>query len=296
MFFNSTATDRRRHQASDMADYWNSFLSSGLIHQDGVPNLPVRANSEDTTISIDSGKALILGHLYINTEILYKDVELSGASEDRFDRVVLRFDNNIENRYIKVFVKEGTSTEPPELERTFLEGEPLVYELSLAQIHVKAGKSFLEQSDITSEHLDEELCGLASSLVSVPTGVFWDEWQNFVTEYYKWFDDLQETLDENVAGNLYNLITSAIKVHQDVILMIDDWQLNEATGLWEYVYQHLDVRENTIVDVNIHPDSLNDARLLRPATESFNEYVMLYSTGLPNADILCDIKLVRQVI
>lgn len=186
LFFNSTIDDRRKHKASDIAEYWDSFLKSGLIHTDGKPTLKVEANGSDMEISVDLGKAVILGHLYINDSSLKKPISQSTASEDRFDRVVLRLDLNIENRYIKVFIKEGTALAPPELTR-----EGNIYEVSLAQIHVKQGKSFLEQSDIIDERLDEELCGLASSLVTVPTDIYAKEWKEFVAEYNKWFTEIQ---------------------------------------------------------------------------------------------------------
>lgn len=187
MFFNSTATDRRRHQASDMADYWSSFLSTGLISWDGEPLLEVTAEGTNRNVSLSIGRAVMKGHLYLNKAI--KDLPIDGPDPtlDRIDRLVLRFDNTIENRYIKSFIIKGepsANPEPPELERTYLEGEPLVYEISLAQIRVVAGKSFIEQEDIIDERLDESVCGLASSLVGVPTDVFMQEWE-------EWFEHQQ---------------------------------------------------------------------------------------------------------
>lgn len=181
LFFNSTLEDRRKHKASDIAEYWDSFLSSGLIHVNGSPTLKVSANSTDMEVNIDLGKAVILGHLYINDSSLKKLISQSTASEDRFDRVVLRLDLGIENRYIKVFIKQGTALTPPKLTR-----EGNIYEVSLAQIHVKAGKNYLEQSDIIDERLDEELCGLASSLVTVPTDDLMKQW-------YEWFDNVKKS-------------------------------------------------------------------------------------------------------
>src|SRR5699024_8231061 len=53
------------------------------------------------------------------------------------------------------------------------------------------GQSFISQDDIVDERLDESVCGLASSLVTVPTDIFTEEWKEFVAEYNKWFADLQ---------------------------------------------------------------------------------------------------------
>lgn len=158
MFMSSTMEDRRRHTASDMALYWDSFLSSGLFYdKEGNIPLEVSTDGDNNEVYIAQGRAVIGGHLYINTSELQKELELAPTSSDRIDRVVLRLDLSIENRFIKVFVKKGTENDPPELTR---EGD--IYELSLAQIHLKAGKSFIEKSDIKDERLNSDLCGIAS--------------------------------------------------------------------------------------------------------------------------------------
>src|SRR5690625_3105660 len=182
LFFNSTLGDRRRYGAADIAKYWRSFIKSGLIHADGEPTLRVVANGANMTVNVENGKAIVFEHLYTKYGDMSFDLSPSSATEDRFDRIVLRLDNvrgDDDSRFIKVFLKEGTAEGPPELERTFIEDTPVIYELSLAQIHVKAGKSFIEHSDIIDERYDKKLCGLASSLVTVPTDEFqrqWNEW------------------------------------------------------------------------------------------------------------------------
>lgn len=158
LFFNSTTDDRRKHKASDIAEYWASFLSSGLFYlEDGSLPLKVTADGVSNNIAIASGKAVINGHLYINDSLLQKEIEFSPPNENRVDRVVLRLDLNIENRFIKIFVKQGTELAPPELERS---GN--VYELSLAQVTMRSGTTIIEQSDIVDERHDSELCGVAT--------------------------------------------------------------------------------------------------------------------------------------
>lgn len=198
-FFNSTATDRRRHQAKDIAEYWRSFLSTGLINWDGEPLLEVTADGTNRNVSLSIGRAVMKGHLYRNKAI--KDLPIDGPDPtlDRIDRLVLRYDDTIENRHIKSFIIKGEPSDnpvPPELERTYLEGEPLIYEISLAQIRVVAGKSFIEQSDLLDERFNESVCGLASSLISVPTDVFNAQFtaymQQIANEWQTWFDDVYD--------------------------------------------------------------------------------------------------------
>ncbi|GKV69860.1 hypothetical protein NCCP2716_23580 [Sporosarcina sp. NCCP-2716] len=184
LFFNSTLNDRRRYQASDMADYWESFLSSGLVHENGQPQLAVNANGLNRNVTIPVGRAVMQGHLYINDADLHKRISDPDSLLDRIDRVILRYDNALETRSIKSFVLEGDASPSPEPPALTREGD--VYEISLAQIRVVAGKSFIEQSDILDERLDESVCGLASSLVSVPTDIFFKEWND-------WFSAIKDS-------------------------------------------------------------------------------------------------------
>src|SRR5690625_6645773 len=100
---------------------------------------------------------MIEGHQYTNTDP--KDLNVDGAesTDDRIDRVVLRLDSNTDKRYIKAFIKKGETSNnpvPPDLERT-----DYIYELSLAQIKVIAGKSFIDSSQLTDERGDNDLMG-----------------------------------------------------------------------------------------------------------------------------------------
>lgn len=199
--------DRRRHQASDMADYWRSFLSNGLIHENGQPQISVIANNTNRNITLKKGKALLQGHLYVNTDDLVLRIDNPDSLLDRIDRIVIRYDNTIENRYIKAFVKKGVEASnpiPPQLTRA---GD--IYEISLAQIKVVAGKSFVEQTDIVDERLNEMTCGLASSLVSVPTDIFNAEFQAYMqqiaNEWQTWFNRVvNDTYITNTQFNTRN--------------------------------------------------------------------------------------------
>lgn len=191
LFFNSTQTDRRRYQANDMAEYWASFLTSGLIHEDGQPQLSITANGINRIITVNAGRALLQGHLYLNDETMLK-IEEPDALFDRIDRIVIRYDNSIENRYIKAFVKKGVVNENPIAPGLTREND--IYEISLAQIKIVGGKSFIEQADITDERLDTNLCGLASSLVKVPTNIFDEQFKAYMAqiadEWRSWYSSV----------------------------------------------------------------------------------------------------------
>lgn len=157
-FFDSTSDDIREYSAGDFANYWGSIYTSGLLFEQNTLALQVTANGSLTT-KVGSGKALIKGHAYENTESLI--MVHNPSSGGRIDRVVLRMDLGFNQRYIRLFVKEGTASAPPSLTRT-----EQIYELSLAQVKVRAGASSITASDITDERLNEEVCGPVVALVA----------------------------------------------------------------------------------------------------------------------------------
>lgn len=175
-FFNSAPDDRRKYQASDFANYFSNVLSTGLLHTNESPGMQVSVGAGLKTI-VSPGKAVMDGYAYENTTPLMLEHNLPESDLDRIDRIVLRLDKRNQSRYIKLFVITGdSSVEPvaPELTR-----DEFVYELSLAQIRVRANTSSLNAADLIDERLNEDLCGLVSSLITVPTSQFLEQWNTF---------------------------------------------------------------------------------------------------------------------
>lgn len=180
LFFNSTENDPRTYQASDFANYFGSVLSTGLIHTDEIPGMEV-THSFGMEVAVDEGKAIMNGHLYENTSSLNLQHNLPPSTDDRIDRVVLRLDHN--NRDIRLHIIEGNPSsdpQPPALTRT-----ASIYEISLAQVYLHGGTSVIDPDDITDERLNSNVCGLANSMLTVPTDQFEAEWQ-------AWFDSIQD--------------------------------------------------------------------------------------------------------
>lgn len=166
-FFNSAPGDPRVYQASDFAQYFGKVLSTGLLHVNEVPGLNVKAGGADLRTYVEPGSAIMEGYAYENTANEYLSHSLPEVSLDRIDRVVLRLDKKNANRYIKLFVREGepaSSPVPPTLQR-----DSLVWELSLAQVRIRANTSTISPTDVFDERLDRTVAGLTFSLISKPS-------------------------------------------------------------------------------------------------------------------------------
>jgi hypothetical protein len=205
-FFNSAPGDPRTYQAGDFADYFGSVLSTGLLHTDNIPALEVKCDGNDLRTYVTPGKAIIQGYLYENTSNLYLNHALPEPTLDRIDRIVLRLDKRNQSRYIKLFVKQGTPSEnpvPPELQR-----DDFIYELSLAQIRVRANTSTLNPADLIDERLDENLCGLVHSLISIPTSQFQAQWDLY-------FNAKKDEIDAETLNYLQQLASNIASFEQE---------------------------------------------------------------------------------
>lgn len=196
-FFDSIdGGDERYYTADEFAEYFRQVLSSGIFN--GGTNLQVVCTGTDMNIMIQPGYAWLEGYLYkIDTEPLILALDAADPALDRIDRVVIRLDKRLENRYVKAFILKGEPAEEPiapELTR-----DENIYEIALAQIRVIAGKSFIGESEITDERFDETVCGLVNSLITVDTSQLIDKWE-------QWMDGVRgETFvpRDNFRGGFY---------------------------------------------------------------------------------------------
>ncbi|OUM85683.1 MAG: hypothetical protein BAA01_09450 [Bacillus thermozeamaize] len=191
-FFDSLPEDPREYTADQFAEYFRLFLTDGILN--GGENLQVSANGTDMRTFVKAGYAWIQGYMYKNTEDLFISHSTAHSSLNRIDRIVIRLDKTLPNRYIRAFVKEGAPAEnpvPPSLQR-----DDNIWEISLAQVLIEAGKSFVEPSQITDERFDNSVCGLVNSLIQVDTATMqqrFDSWLESVQgDWQQWFEEAQQ--------------------------------------------------------------------------------------------------------
>ncbi|PUF85658.1 MULTISPECIES: phage tail protein [unclassified Geobacillus] len=241
-FFNSAPGDPRTYQASDFADYFGSVLSTGLLHTDNIPALEVKCDGTDLRTYVTPGKAIIQGYLYENTSNLYLDHALPEPTLDRIDRIVLRLDKRNQSRYIRLFVKQGTPSEnpvPPDLQR-----DDFIYELSLAQIRVRANTSTLNPADLIDERLDENLCGLVHSLISIPTSQFQAQWDLY-------FNAKKDEIDAETLNYLQQLASNITSFEQEWDTWFSGIQ-NEGFASAEKFNAHLADTASKFTNINLN--------------------------------------------
>ena len=179
-FFDSVdGEDERYYTADEFAEYFRQLVSSGIFN--GGTNLQVVCNGTDMSVQIKEGYAWLDGYLYkIDTEPLKLTLDPADPALDRIDRVVIRLDKRLENRYVKAFILKGEPAEEPKAPE--LTRNENIYEISLAQVEIIAGKSFIEAFQITDERLNNEVCGIVTHLFDqIDTTAVFNEWSNYLT-------------------------------------------------------------------------------------------------------------------
>lgn len=203
-FFDSIdGTDERYYTADEFAEYFRQFIRNGIFN--GGEILKVGTGKVNMKVYIKPGYAWLEGYLYkLDTENLYLEHDMADPALDRIDRVIIRLDKTLENRYIKAFILKGIPSEQPttmELTRN-----DNIYEISLAQVRIVAGKSYIEDYQITDERLDNTVCGLVTHLFDQvnTTEIYnrFEAWMNsktsepdgdFYREWKRWFEQIKDT-------------------------------------------------------------------------------------------------------
>jgi len=152
----------REYNAQQFTKYFGTLVTTGVMK--GMGNmLAVSATGSNMVTKINTGIAFVEGKYYENDSFkeLTHDTETLGNS--RIDRIVVRMDLSTEARYVKAFIKKGVpSTSPvaPTLTQT-----PNLYEISLAQVKIVGGQTFIAINAVTDERGKEAICPWAGSKI-----------------------------------------------------------------------------------------------------------------------------------
>ncbi len=219
--FNSIIDDRE-YEASIFRNYFGKFLTTGvyfgLYNDYGDYSMKVMPDN-GLNVKVIKGCGLIKGTDFNlkNDTILSLQMPIGN---NRNDMIVVRFDDTLEERKTKLYIKEGTTTEFAELERTID-----VYEICLAKIIVKDRALEITIDDIIDTRRDSSLCGIVTSLIDIDIQDVLDDITvkkdkffldlDIITEKEKaefferlniWFETIKDIIDENTAIHLLNLI------------------------------------------------------------------------------------------
>lgn len=148
----------RNYNADDISDFYRFSFNNGVVKSNSINNEPQGLKvvaSSNMNINVNAGYACINGKPYINTALKSFTITPNGTSVNRYDYVVLRYDNNMSVRNTYLALVTGTSAIPTV---NSLTRNDKVYELMLGYITVPASATVLTQANITDTRGKADLC------------------------------------------------------------------------------------------------------------------------------------------
>lgn len=211
-FFNSLEGDRK-YDARQMGEMFDGLIMDGVFMSigDALKTTP----SSGMTVAVGTGRAWFL-HTWTKNDSEYL-IEVSAAESvlNRIDTIVLDVDNTeaVRNNTIKLI--KGTPAS--NAKRQTLINTTDHKQIPLADILVPAGATTLATTNITNIVGTSECPYVTGPLSIIQNDDILAAWQE---EFDTWFEGVKGSLDEDTAGNLYNLIME--RVAKDELLETKD--------------------------------------------------------------------------
>lgn len=229
-FFNALYTNGkydRTYNANDYSDNLAVIISNGVLRSE-ADDLRVTANG--MSVNVAAGRAWINGKYYHNDAQLTLTMVNAPAGGSRYDRVMLRLNNEVGVRSIELRYAQGTAASVPDKPAPVRSGD--IYELVLADIFVGTNATSIEVTDTRG---DASVCGWVYSVSG--DGAFFASLDN---NFAEWFNEKKDTLASVTLFKRYNWTTTLETAATSVTFNIPQW--NEETAF-------LDVYINGILGV-----------------------------------------------
>lgn len=203
----------RAYSAQSFAQVFIKFFKTGVIGADAhqTPSttfqpLQIMAR-ERLQFTIKAGAAWIDGHVGEVFDGTVGTLENADGVYNRIDRVVMRLyggDGKDERKLVPHIITgiPAANPVPPPIVRDGTD-----YDLSLATILVPAGATAITQANITDTRFDLDVCGFVRLAFELPMDTT-DLFAQFSAVFHEFMAQLEETMGENVATNLLNLINA----------------------------------------------------------------------------------------
>lgn len=236
-FFNSLNHDRV-YDALDVSSIFDGILHDGIIDSIGecLKVTPGQSTETQLELLIGTGRAWFHHTWSLNTSKyplhydLNSDPDRPDITYDRIDAIVLEVDSRSEvreNTFKIIHGEPAADPQKPPLIRT--ETEEGVNQYPLAYVTIRKNATAIFATDIEDVRATSET-GFAHGVLEHITAdqlltqwreqfIYWSEsnqeqfnqwFRNNETAFYDWFATIQDVLDEDTAGHLYNLVNARI--------------------------------------------------------------------------------------
>lgn len=191
----------RLYNSRDFRDFFATFMKTGVIQSFGDGLRVQSVNGMRVVAGI--GSAMIEGGSFKNTEPLAFNINVSSNVQDRYDSVVVRWDEQVRNSYI--WYKPNDTT---------VLRNGTYFDIQLAVIKVAKNATQITNADITDKRSNPTVCGWSTPFDNINVDSVVEQYraifQKGEAEFREWFKNLQNMLSTNQATNLQNQINQSI--------------------------------------------------------------------------------------
>lgn len=150
----------REYNAKNFSVPFNALINTGVMKGE-MNELAVTNDGLGMITKIDTGIAFINGRYYKNTSFKTHQHDTESVGVSRIDRIVIRMNEETDYRSTLSYVKKGAPSAnpvPPALIQT-----ESIYEISLAQVKIVGGQTFIAVNAVTDERGKAVICPWAGS-------------------------------------------------------------------------------------------------------------------------------------
>lgn len=165
----------RTYRAEQLRRILMKVFSNGVFAE--TPEAFVVTARGGNSVSVSSGTCHIQGGIGVEQSSRIMMFSPDG-NQPRIDTIVLRWDSNIEQRDIDIYVKQGVPSSSPV--RPSLTRNDTVWELGIADVHIPAGSTSIQQSRITDTRLETARCGIVTPFTTIDTTTFFLQIQDAI--------------------------------------------------------------------------------------------------------------------
>lgn len=184
----------RTYKSEDYCDNLAVIISNGVLRSD-ADDLKPSANG--VVVTIAPGRAWINGHWYhLDTNYTFS-VDTASTGFNRWDRVVLRLDNNLDKRSVQLAYLTGAGAASPT--KPTLTRNNSVWEICICDVYVPANATSVT---VTDTRADNDVCGWVYSTSGDDS--FFTSLDN---QFDVWFTDKKDTLSTSTVEIEYKQYT-----------------------------------------------------------------------------------------
>lgn len=291
-FFDSI-NDDRLYSAEEMNRPYKRLVSNGVFAtQNGQSSTDLQVLSNNgMNVIVKQGDGIFADKWFNNQNDKVITIDTNTDIVPRIDSIIVQVSSLTDERAGYIMYKKGTPASEPQ--PPTLNTNESVKEYRLANIYVDVSTNNISQSNITDLRGSNECPWVTGLIEQVDTSTLYAQWQSAYQKYYDdqeqafstWFETIKNTLSEDVAGNLLNLINTKAdkKKLYNVTIDIDNWVGEEAPYTKTIEVQGI---ESTDI-VNMYPVWSDTLETRQQEKEEYNK-ISLVNSATDSIQLVCD--------